>query len=64
MSQRLNVAKESPQLTRKLFELGQTIKESGLEESLLDLVNIRAFYADKAGLHPALAGEIRLRDDT
>jgi len=30
----------------------------------LDLARIRAFYADKAGLHPALAGEIRLRDDT
>jgi len=22
-----------------------------------------AFYADKTGLHPALAGKIRLRDD-
>src|SRR5207249_431639 len=42
MSQRLNATTQSPQLTRKLFELGQTIKESGLEESLLDLVNIRA----------------------
>jgi hypothetical protein len=28
-----------------------------------DLAHIRAFYADKTGLHPALAGEIRLRDD-
>jgi 1-acyl-sn-glycerol-3-phosphate acyltransferase len=28
-----------------------------------DLARIRAFYADKSGLHPALAGEIRLRDD-
>ena len=42
MSQRLSSTKQSPQLTRKLFELGQMIKESGLEESLLDLVNIRA----------------------
>ena len=28
-----------------------------------DLARIRAFYADKTGLHPALAGKIRLRDD-
>ena len=28
-----------------------------------DLAHIRAFYADKTGLHPALAGKIRLRDD-
>ena len=42
MSHRLSSTKQSLQLTRKLFELGQTIKESGLEESLLDLVNIRA----------------------
>lgn len=28
-----------------------------------DLARIRAFYADKSGLHPALAGKIRLRDD-
>jgi len=26
-------------------------------------VHIRTFYADKTGLHPALAGKIRLRDD-
>ncbi len=28
-----------------------------------DLAHIRAFYADNTGLHTALAGEIRLRDD-
>jgi 1-acyl-sn-glycerol-3-phosphate acyltransferase len=28
-----------------------------------DLARIRAFYADKSGRYPALAGEIRLRDD-
>lgn len=42
MSQRLSATNQSPQLTRKLFELGQTIKESGLEEGLLDLIDIRA----------------------
>jgi len=42
MSQRINYSRQSPQPTRKLFELGQLFKESGLEQALLDLVNIRA----------------------
>jgi hypothetical protein len=41
------------------FEEGrETLPEKGQ-----DLAHIRAFYADKTGLHPALAGKIRLRDD-
>jgi hypothetical protein len=38
--------------------------DSALLGEAEDLARIRAFYADKTGLHPALAGEIRLRDDT
>src|SRR6266571_6962497 len=42
MDQRINFSQQSPELTRKLFELGQLVKNSGLEAGLLDLVNIRA----------------------
>jgi len=42
MTQRIDYSKQSPQPTRKLFELSKTLKESGLEPGLLDLVNIRA----------------------
>jgi AhpD family alkylhydroperoxidase len=42
MGQRINYSEQSPELTRKLFELSELVKKSGLEESLLDLVNIRA----------------------
>ena len=42
MSQRINYSRQSPEPTRKLYELGQLAKESGLEAGLLDLVNIRA----------------------
>ena len=42
MSQRINYTQQSPELTRKLFEFGQLVKNSGLEAGLLDLVNIRA----------------------
>ena len=42
MNQRIDFSKQSPQPTRKLFELSQAVKESGLESGLLDLINIRA----------------------
>src|SRR5215475_15116101 len=42
MTQRIDYSKQSPQLMRKVFELSQAVKESGLEPGLLDLVNIRA----------------------
>ena len=44
MSQRLSLAKQSPQLTRKLFELGQMIEavpsrlEAGLEPAVFEKV--------------------------
>ena len=42
MSQRLNYYEQSPELAKKLFEFGQTVKNSSLGNTLLDLVNIRA----------------------
>jgi AhpD family alkylhydroperoxidase len=42
MSQRLNYYKQSPELTKKLFELGQAVKKSSLGDTLIDLINIRA----------------------
>jgi AhpD family alkylhydroperoxidase len=42
MSQRLNFFEQSPELTNKLFEIGQAVHKSSLGNTLLDLVNIRA----------------------
>lgn len=42
MSQRLNYSVQSPEMTRKLFELSQTVKSGSLGNKLMDLVNIRA----------------------
>lgn len=42
MSQRLNYFEQSPELTKKLFEFSQVVKNGSLGNTLLDLVNIRA----------------------
>ncbi len=42
MSQRLDYYTTSPNLSKKLFELSNAVKNSSLENTLLDLVNIRA----------------------
>ncbi len=42
MSQRLDYFKQSPDLSKKLFELGGAVKKGSLGNTLLDLVNIRA----------------------
>ena len=42
MSQRLNYYEQSPELSRKIFELSQALKKSSLGNTLIDLVNIRA----------------------
>jgi AhpD family alkylhydroperoxidase len=42
MTQRLNYMQQSPKLFNKAVELGKLIKESSVEESILDLVVIRA----------------------
>ncbi|HQR38206.1 MAG TPA: carboxymuconolactone decarboxylase family protein [Blastocatellia bacterium] len=42
MSQRLNYAEQSPQLSKKLLELSHALKTSSLGDTIVDLVNIRA----------------------
>ena len=42
MVQRINYGVQSPQLSRKLFEMSQLVKETGLSDTLLDLVDVRA----------------------
>jgi AhpD family alkylhydroperoxidase len=42
MSQRLNYYEQSPELSKKLYELGQAVKKSSLGDTLIDLINIRA----------------------
>ncbi len=42
MSQRLNYFEQSPELTKKLFEFSEVVKNGSLGNTLLDLVNIRA----------------------
>ena len=42
MSQRLNYYEQSPELSKKLYELSQAVKKSSLGNTLIDLINIRA----------------------
>lgn len=42
MKQRLNYPHLSPDAIKKLYELSGVIKQSGLEQTILDLVNLRA----------------------
>jgi len=49
MSQRLNYAELSPNLTKKLLELGQAISTSSIDQKLRDLVNIRASQINGCG---------------
>lgn len=42
MSARLNYAKANPAVSRAMYQLEQTVKNSGLEPSLLELVKLRA----------------------
>jgi len=42
MSQRLNYQQQSPELFKKFVEFNLKVKDSGIEESILDLVSIRA----------------------
>ncbi|WP_027209972.1 carboxymuconolactone decarboxylase family protein [Burkholderia sp. WSM2232] len=42
MTQRINYIRQSPELFKKLLELSNQLKESAVEESIRDLVSIRA----------------------
>ncbi len=49
MSQRLNYYEQSPELSKKLYELGQALKKSSLGDGLIDLINIRASQINGCG---------------
>jgi AhpD family alkylhydroperoxidase len=49
MSQRLNYYEQSPELSKKLFDLGQAVKKSSLGDRLIDLINIRASQINGCG---------------
>jgi AhpD family alkylhydroperoxidase len=68
MSQRIDYAKASLPLTRKLFELSALVKESSLGHTLIDLVDIRAsqlngcaFCLDMHAKEAKIHGERELR---
>ena len=42
MTQRLNYAQQSPHLFEKFLDFSNAIKQAGIEQPILDLVNIRA----------------------
>jgi AhpD family alkylhydroperoxidase len=49
MSQRINYIHQSPELFRKFIELGNLLQDSTIEESLRDLVAIRASQMNACG---------------
>ncbi len=68
MNPRINYQKESQAAFRKLYELAQLTKESGLGDKLIDLVNIRAsamngcaFCTDMHAKEAKIHGERELR---
>jgi AhpD family alkylhydroperoxidase len=68
MTARLNYLKNSPELTRKVLELSEAVKESSLGDTLLDLINIRAsqlngcaFCLDMHSKEAKIHGERELR---
>lgn len=68
MTQRIDYQKQSPELFKKFAEFGNAIKHSSIEESIHDLVNIRAsqingctFCLDMHVKEATLRGERPLR---
>ena len=68
MSQRLNYFEQSPELSKKVFELSQAVTNSSLGNTLIDLVNIRAsqingcaFCLDMHSKEAKIHGEQELR---
>lgn len=49
MSQRLNAFAQSPELFKKFIEFGMLLKSSAIEQSILDLVDIRASQINGCG---------------
>ncbi|APG94939.1 carboxymuconolactone decarboxylase family protein [Sinorhizobium americanum] len=49
MTQRLNYAQQSPELFKKLSELSMALKDSVIDQTIRDLVNIRASQINGCG---------------
>lgn len=49
MTQRINYIQQSPELFKKFLEFSNQLKESAIEESILDLVSIRASQMNGCG---------------
>jgi AhpD family alkylhydroperoxidase len=49
MTQRLNYIQQSPELFKKLLDFSNQLKESAIEESIRDLVSIRASQINGCG---------------
>ena len=49
MTQRLNYAAQSPEFFKKISELSMSLKDSVIEQSIRDLVNIRASQINGCG---------------
>lgn len=49
MSQRLNAFAQSPELFKKFIEFGMLLKSSAIEQSILDLIDIRASQINGCG---------------
>jgi len=49
MTQRLNYAAQSPEFFKKLSDLSQSLRDSVIEQSIRDLVNIRASQINGCG---------------
>lgn len=68
MTQRLNYASQSPEFFKKMSELSMSLKDSVIEQSIRDLVNIRAsqingcgFCLDMHAKEAKIHGESELR---
>lgn len=49
MTQRLNYAAQSPEFFKKMSELSMTLKDSVIEQSIRDLINVRASQINGCG---------------
>ncbi|MEM5338542.1 carboxymuconolactone decarboxylase family protein [Paraburkholderia azotifigens] len=49
MTQRINYFQQSPELCKKFMEFSNTLKDCAIEESIRDLVNIRASQLNGCG---------------
>ena len=49
MTQRINYIQQSPELFKKLLDFSNQLKESAIEESIRDLVSIRASQINGCG---------------